>query len=100
MNSTFNQLISRNSVFAWIAVAVGVLLLVPLGAMQFNETVNWSVADFVVMGVLLFAAGSAFVFVARRVSSRQWLMVGAVVLAVFLYVWAELAVGVFTHLGS
>lgn len=100
MNTAANQFIARNTVFAWIAAAACALLLMPLVAMQFTPAVNWGVADFAVMGVLLFAAGSAFVIAARRVPRKYWLVVGVLVVAAFLYVWAELAVGVFTNLGS
>ena len=100
MSATANRFIARNSVFAWIALATCALLLIPLGAMQFTTAINWGVADFVVMGILLFAAGSAFVLAARKVLPKHRLLVGVLVLAAFLYVWAELAVGIFTNLGS
>ena len=100
MDTTVNRLIARNSVFAWIALTACALLLIPLGAMQFTTAINWGLTDFIVMGTLLFAAGSVFVLAVRRVSPRHRLLVGALVLAAFLYVWAELAVGVFTNLGS
>jgi hypothetical protein len=68
--------------------------------MQFTPAVNWGVEDFVIMGGLLFAAGSAFVLVARKVRPKRWWVVGALVAVAFIYVWAELAVGIFTNLGS
>ena len=100
MNTTANRFIARNAVFAWIALVACALLLIPLGAMQFTPAINWGVGDFAVMGVLLFAAGSAFVFAARNLPPKYWLAVGVLVVAAFLYVWAELAVGIFTNLGS
>ncbi|HWP94212.1 MAG TPA: hypothetical protein VNL72_00555 [Gammaproteobacteria bacterium] len=100
MDTTVNRCLARKSAFAWVALATGVLLLVPLLAMQFTTAVRWSVGDFVTMGVLLFSAGSAFVLIARRVPPRYRLIAGALVLAMLLYVWAELAVGIFTNLGS
>jgi hypothetical protein len=100
MYTTSNSLLMRNSVFGWIAVATGCLLLIPLGAMQFTREVNWDITDFIVMGLLIFTAGSVFVLAARRVPPRHRLAVGAVVACAFLYVWAELAVGIFTNLGS
>lgn len=100
MSTTANRFIARNSVFAWIALAACVLLLVPLGAMQLTTAINWGATDFAVMGVLLFAAGSAFVLAARKVSPKYRVAVGVLVFAAFLYVWAELAVGIFTNLGS
>ncbi|MDA0680856.1 MAG: hypothetical protein O2880_11055 [Proteobacteria bacterium] len=100
MNTTFNNLIMRNNVFAWIALATCVILLVPFGAMQFTNAVHWGVMDFIAMGLLVFGAGTVFVLAARKVPQRYWVALGAVVAAALLYVWAELAVGVFTNLGS
>ena len=100
MKTIATPLIKRNIVFAWIALASIALLLIPFIAMQFTSAVNWSVGDFVVMGGLLFTAGSAFVIAARMVHRDHRWAVGALVAIVFVYVWAELAVGVFTNLGS
>lgn len=75
-------------------------MLVPLIAMRFTTEVNWTPFDFIVMGVLLFGMASLYVLVARRVLKKQRLLVGAICVAAFLYIWAELAVGIFTNLGS
>jgi len=100
MNSPTNDALMRNSVFAWLALAVGLVLLIPLIAMRFADQVTWDAADFVVMGCLLFATGGLLVLVYRK-SQRRWRVVaGLLVLAAFLYAWAELAVGIFTNLGS
>ncbi len=90
----------RNAIFGWIALATGLLLLVPLVAMQFTTEVNWGLLDFVVMGSVLFGGGSLFVLAARKAPRRYWFAIGVVFAAAFLYGWAELAVGVFTDLGS
>jgi hypothetical protein len=100
MNSTINKVVMRNTAFAWIALATCLALLVPLLAMQFIAEVDWGVMDFIVMGALLFCTGSLFVLAARKVPPRYWLALGAVLAAGFLYVWVELAVGIFTKLGS
>lgn len=100
MNTRVNKLIMRNSVFAWIALATGLLLLVPFAGMQFTNAVHWSVMDFVVLGLLLFGTGAVFVLAARKVPQKYWPDLGALVAAAFLYVWAELAVGIFTNFGS
>ncbi len=88
-----------NKVFAWIAAATGLLLMIPLIAMQFTNEVNWTLSDFVVMGVLIFVMASLFVYLARKFKKNR--IITAVVLGlIFMYVWAELAVGIFTSIGS
>jgi hypothetical protein len=84
-----------------ILIATVILLLIPLAAMQFNEEVNWRFNDFVVAGVLLFAAGLAYDLIVRKVQRGNRKIIATVLVAVaFLYIWAELAVGIFTNLGS
>lgn len=92
--------IQRNNIFATLALGTGLLLLVPLVAMQFTAEVNWTPVDFLVMGTLLFGTGSLFVLTARRVPRRYWLPIGLLLGLGFLLLWAELAVGIFTGLGS
>ncbi|NND45985.1 MAG: hypothetical protein HKN58_11745 [Xanthomonadales bacterium] len=74
--------------------------MIPLIAMQFTEEVAWDATDFIVMGLLLFGIGSLFVLLSRRVRRPQRFVVGIGCAVLFLYLWAELAVGVFTNLGS
>lgn len=100
MKAPTDSVVMRNAVFAWIAGATALLLLIPLAAMQFTAAVDWGLADFLVMGVLIFACASTFVLLARKLPRRYWLAIGLVVAAVFLYLWAELAVGIFTTLGN
>ena len=100
MTSKITALVDQNIVFFWIAAAAVAVLLVPLIAMQLTQAVKWSASDFAMMGLLLFGFGSVFVLLARPVP-RQWrALVGILCALVFLCVWAELAVGVFTDLGS
>ena len=94
------NLISGRRVFLRIAFATGLVLLVPLVAMQFTAEVSWDWKDFTAAGALLFTTGSLFVLVAKRLPRKRRLVAGAVFAAAFLYVWLELAVGVFTNLGS
>lgn len=96
-----NDLLMQNKIFLWIVAATAMLLLLPLIAMQFSTEVDWKLGDFVLMGGLLFGTGSLFVLMARsiqRTSSR--VIAGIALFLMFLYVWAELAVGVFTNWGS
>ena len=81
---------------ARVAALTAMLLLVPLVAMQFSAEANWAPGDFVAVGVLLFSAGMAYVLATRRArTTRQKLVVGALVFALLAVVWADLAVGLF-----
>lgn len=94
------DIITQNKIFAWIVLATGLILAIPLVAMQFTDEVKWTPADFAVMGTLLFATGSLFVLAARKLNKKYRLALGAAFLIALLYAWAELAVGIFTDIGS
>lgn len=92
--------IFSNGVFLRITLITALVLLIPLIAMQFTEEVGWSPLDFIVMGILLLSTASLFVIVARKIPRSRRVIAGVGFAIVFLYIWAELAVGVFTNLGS
>ncbi len=94
-----NNLLVSNMVFAWIAVIAVAILLIPLIAMQFSTSVNWSPSDFIIMGLIMFITGSVFVLLARSFPKYK-LLVGVLVALAFIYIWVELAVGIFFHFGS
>lgn len=71
------------------------VLFIPFLAMQFSNEVNWSLFDFVVMGVLVFSAGVVFQFVMRKVSDKFRMPLLIILALVVLLLWTELAVGVF-----
>ncbi|HZW14028.1 MAG TPA: hypothetical protein VFF81_12665 [Noviherbaspirillum sp.] len=100
MSTKSNDIIERESVFVWIALATGVILLAPLIAMQFTNEVNWDKIDFIAMGALLFCTGSTFVLVSRKAPRQRRLAMAALFGAALFFEWLELAVGVFTNLGS
>jgi hypothetical protein len=100
MNAQKRDVIAENKVFAWIAPGTAMVLSIPLVAMQFTDEVQWELADFVVMSILLFGMGSIFVYAARVLPHKYRLLVGLGFVLATLYIWAELAVGVFTNLGS
>jgi hypothetical protein len=81
---------------AFVLLGAGLILLVPLVAMQFTNEVVWDRFDFVVAGVLLVSTGLIYVFATRMVRKTQHrFIIGAVLAVAFLLVWAELAVGIF-----
>lgn len=105
-----STLVMHNKIFAWIALATGLLLLIPFLAMRFqwqlfdpdpsaSNEVLWTLSDFVVMGTLIFGTSSLYVLVARK-TRQHHLIIGTVFALAFLWLWAELAVGVFTNWGS
>ena len=77
-----------------VALVTGLLLLVPLVAMQFTDEVRWNLADFVVAGALLFGAGATYHLLAARTDNLAYrAAVGVAVGAALMLVWANLAVG-------
>lgn len=77
------------------------LLLVPLVAMQFTDEVAWGPADFVVFGAMLAAACGAYELATHLSGSRRYRAgVGVAVLATFVLVWVNLAVGVIGDEGN
>ncbi|MGH1434299.1 MAG: hypothetical protein ACRBG0_07555 [Lewinella sp.] len=79
-----------------ILMSIPLLLLIPLVAMQFSAEVQWGLLDFMVAGFLLLTAGLTIELVLRKVTEpRQRVLLCLAILAVFLLVWAELAVGIF-----
>lgn len=80
----------------YIVAAVAVALTVPLLA-----GADWTTSDYVVAGTLVFITGLGISLAAQKfrdTNKRVLAIIGIVTLA--LYVWAELAVGVFTSIGS
>ena len=79
-----------------ILSSILVLLAIPLIAMQLSPDVQWSLFDFVVAGGLLLALGFSIDFALRKVKTLSKRVIAITVfVAIFLLVWAELAVGVF-----
>lgn len=84
----------RVRMLVWGAVAA--LLLLPLVAMQFTAEVNWGAEDFAAAAMLLIGTGLALEVAARvLVGPVRRALAAAVIVAVVVLVWAELAVGLF-----
>lgn len=93
------DIIDSNKAFAAVGLITAAVLMIPLIGMQLSSEVEWGLADFMIIGILLFGMGSLFVIAARHIrTNRFWLLLGIIFLTVYL--WAELAVGIFTRLGS
>lgn len=79
-----------------VLVAAGLILLVPLVAMQFTGEVVWTLFDFAVAGTLLVGTGLVYVVTTRKTQQvRRKFLVGLGLTAALLLVWIELAVGIF-----
>ncbi len=75
---------------------VALLLLIPLIAMQFTNEVQWTLSDFVLMGILLTGTGLLLNLAIRKIrATTTRFLVGGAILLTFLLIWAELAVGIF-----
>lgn len=86
----------KNKSIITISSVVVALLCIPLIAMQFTNEVNWSIMDFMVMGILLFSTGILLDFIFKKVKRSNFrLAYGFIAIAIFLLIWAELAVGIF-----
>ena len=79
-----------------VVVGVGLLLLIPMIAMQFTDEVRWSPSDFVVAGALLLGAGYLGELVPRQVQGTAFrISLYVAIFAAVAVVWLELAVGLF-----
>lgn len=81
--------------FLRVLIGTAAILMVPLVAMQFTRAVNWTAGDFVVAAVLLAGTGMLFEVATARIRTRKARLITSAVIALgFLFVWAELAVGI------
>lgn len=86
----------KNKRLKIILAAVPILLLIPFIAMQFTDEIDWTISDFVVMGILLLSTGLLCEFILRIVVRKKYRIALCVAILVgFLLIWAELAVGIF-----
>ena len=75
---------------------VGLLLTIPLIAMQLTDEVEWSLIDFIIMGTLLLITGLMGEIIFKRgKNSKHRLILYIIIAMIFFLVWAELAVGIF-----
>lgn len=96
LRENITVMITQNKNIIRVALATALILLVPLVAMQFTDEVVWTLADFVVIGALLFGTGLTYELITRKMeNTTHRVVLGIVLLGALLLVWADLAVGIF-----
>lgn len=68
--------------------------------LSLGGTMYWDSTDFIVMGLLIFITGNIVILIARRINRKYWFTLTITSAFVFLWIWAELAVVIFTTWGS
>ncbi|MBX9906518.1 hypothetical protein K2X96_01300 [Patescibacteria group bacterium] len=84
----------KNKDIPLIIVGTLTVLLIPLA---FNW--DWTASDFVIAGVLIFGTALLLNQIRKKMSSYR-LPFAVLVIFLFVWLWAELAVGIFTNWGS
>jgi hypothetical protein len=80
-------------VAAWSTPVIA--LLVPLIAMQFTDEVNWTVGDFVIMGMLMLCVGVAYELTLKLTRNTTYRAAAGMALATsFVLIWVNGAVGI------
>tara|TARA_B100000929_G_C15403047_1_gene385237 strand:- start:35 stop:286 length:252 start_codon:yes stop_codon:yes gene_type:complete len=75
---------------------VGLLLIIPLIAIQLTDEVEWSLFDFIIMGTLLLITGLMGEIISKKVKKyKHRVILYIVVIIIFFLIWAELSVGIF-----
>ena len=75
---------------------VGILLLIPMIAMQLTDEVKWSFFDFLIMGIMLSITGLALGIIIKKIKYYKYRNIFiAIIVMIFLLIWAELGVGLF-----
>ena len=78
-----------------LALVTVLLLMIPLLAMQLSGEWDWTLSDFIFMGILIFCTGLAYELVASRGGTTLYrVAVGVAVVTAFLLVWVSAAVGI------
>ena len=79
-----------------ILYTVSILLSIPLIAMTFTDEVSWSFFDFIIMGTMLTITGSLIGITLNKFKTSKYrILLIAIIIVIFLLIWAELGVGIF-----
>lgn len=91
----------KNNIVFRPTLATLLILLIPFLGNLFINGWNWDIADFIIIGTLLFVTGFIVELVNMKVKNNNHrLAVIIAIILVFLYIWAELGVGIFFNFGS
>jgi lipid-A-disaccharide synthase-like uncharacterized protein len=72
------------------------LMLIPYIGSQFSEEMDWKLSDVLIGGTLLFGLGMLIQFLMTKLNNSKWrIPVILGVIAIFILIWLELAVGIF-----
>lgn len=89
-------MLTLNKRFLFIVIAVLSLLLIPFIGIHFTSEINWSVFDFIVMGILLLITGLLINFALYKLKNPIFRIIAVVtIILLFILLWIELAVGIF-----
>lgn len=89
-----------------VAIIVGGILFIPFILSIHNRAVgrlgwNWTMLDFIIAGTLLGSFGLLIEIVRHTIHNKNYKIAIIVGLILFLlWIWVELAVGLFTNWGS
>lgn len=82
--------------FVYLMVGVVALLMLPLIGSYISTEINWSLFDYIVMGILLTVTGLTAILVYNCFkNSKLKFLYLAIIGVVFLLIYIELAVGLF-----
>lgn len=85
-----------NRILRVFLITAGVLA-VPFIGMQVSSEMNWSLGDFVIIGVLVAGAGAAYELISSQFKNPQHrTLVAIMVTSAVVLIWIELAVGIFS----
>ncbi|WP_346862820.1 hypothetical protein [uncultured Draconibacterium sp.] len=88
--------IRKNRRLVLILSGALLILLIPFIAIQISNEVNWSVFDFMTAGLILLSLGIMIEIILRKVPKKvHRFALLAVLLFIFILIWAELAVEIF-----
>lgn len=85
----------KKALWFWPSIATATLLMIPLIGGFISEEINWSLADFLIGGVLIFLVGTVEVLLWRSLPRKGRWPVMLFLMLLFAVLWAEMAVGIF-----